>query len=72
MNRQEKKALKATAKAVRREAKIAVKAARARKRAVAKKNRGDRIAQLVTIIAVAMATGYIILRVVGWARFAGV
>jgi hypothetical protein len=66
------KELKATAKAIKGEAKIAVKAAKARKRAVAKKNRGDRVTQIVTAVAVAMATAYILLRVVGWARFAGV
>ncbi|HSX34315.1 MAG TPA: hypothetical protein VLF62_01585 [Candidatus Saccharimonadales bacterium] len=79
MNRQEKQALKAaakelkaTAKAVKGEAKIALKAAKAKKKAANKKHRSDRIAQIVTVVAVVMATGYILLRVVGWVRFAGV
>lgn len=37
-----------------------------------KKLSGDRVGQVVTVIAVAMAACYIALRIVGWARFAGV
>jgi hypothetical protein len=42
------------------------------KKKASKKLSGDRIGQVVTVIAVAMAAGYIALRIVGWARFAGV
>lgn len=34
-----------------------------------RRNKTDRLAQLVTIIAVGMAAGYVVLRVIGWLRF---
>lgn len=42
------------------------------KKRASKKLSGDRVSQIVTVIAVAMAAGYVILRIVGWLRFAGV